>query len=400
MNIFLGALIGLIVLMLIVLVHELGHFFAAKKNGVEVEEFGIGFPPAALKWQKKHGKWTRIPKKDWDKIDPTKMTLSLNYLPIGGFCKMKGEADDDKRKGTFGSASFWGKTKILFGGVALNWLLSIIIFTILAWTGMPVFLDGQFQVGSDSRVGTVGNVIATRVEPDSPAASAGLTPGDEIISLDGTTLTSAEQILDITKEKQGQDVSLVYIRDGEQSEHTITLLTPTEDRSWILGVTSAQVERYYSTWSAPIVGVGTTIQLTGETFKGVGSMLWNFVSGVFRQVSPDQEVREEGREAIGAAGDGLSGPVGIVGAIFPAFIDSGITNLVFLAAVISISLACMNVLPIPALDGGRWLLIAIYRIRNKPLPRDTEERIVSRAFMVLVGLIIVVTVLDITRFFG
>ena len=153
----------------------------------------------------------------------------------------------------------------------------------------------------------------------------------------------------------------------------------------------------YSTWSAPIVGVGLTAQITGETFKGVGILLWNLTTGVGSLFSPDANVRQNGQEAISSVGDSVSGPVGIVGVLFPAFTAAGPTNLAFLTALISVSLACMNVLPIPALDGGRWLLITIYKLRKKKLTKETEERIVSRAMMVLLVLIFVVTILDIIR---
>jgi regulator of sigma E protease len=156
---------------------------------------------------------------------------------------------------------------------------------------------------------------------------------------------------------------------------------------------------YRSTWSAPIVGVVTTVQLTGETIKGVGLLLWNLVSGVAKQVNLDADVREEGAASLEAAGNSVAGPVGIIGYIFPAFASTGLTNLAYLAAIISISLAVMNILPIPALDGGRWLLITTFRLRRKELTTEIEERIVGRAFMVLIGLIVIITVLDVTRFF-
>ena len=126
-------------------------------------------------------------------------------------------------------------------------------------------------------------------------------------------------------------------------------------------------------------------------------MLWNLISGVGSQFSSDATVRETGQEAISSVGDSVSGPVGIIGVLFPAFTAAGPTNLAFLAALISVSLACMNVLPIPALDGGRWLLIAIYKLRKKKLTKETEEKIVSRAFMVLLAIIFIVTILDIIR---
>ena len=110
-------------------------------------------------------------------------------------------------------------------------------------------------------------------------------------------------------------------------------------------------------------------------------------------------MRESGQEAISAVGDSVSGPVGIIGVLFPAFTSAGPANLAYLSAIISISLACMNVLPIPALDGGRWLLIAIYKLRKKKLTKEVEEKIVARAFIVLLALMFIVTILDIVRFF-
>ena len=123
------------------------------------------------------------------------------------------------------------------------------------------------------------------------------------------------------------------------------------------------------------------------------------MSGIVRQVSPSQEVRENGAEAIKSAGDAVSGPVGIIGILFPAFAASGLNNLAFLVALISISLACMNVLPIPALDGGRWLMITIYRLRKKKLTIEIEERIVARAFIAILIIAAIVTVLHIMRMF-
>ena len=126
-------------------------------------------------------------------------------------------------------------------------------------------------------------------------------------------------------------------------------------------------------------------------------MLWNLISGVAGQFSFDAGVRQSGQEAISTVGDSVTGPVGIVGELFPAFTAAGPSNLAFLAALISVSLACMNVLPIPALDGGRWMLIAIYRLRHKKLTKETEEKVVSRAMIVLLALIFIVTILDIVR---
>ena len=411
MDIFLGVIVGLLVLMTLVTLHELGHFLAARRNGVRVLEFGIGFPPRGIAWVKdpKTKKWKRLPRKDWKKPQDG-LIFSLNWLPIGGFCQMDGESDADTRKGTFGAASFWSKTKILFAGVAMNWITAIVIFTVLAWVGMPEFLNGQFKVPIDTRTDFTP-VQVTNVAEDSPASRAGIEVGNYIISVNGQDVNYASEINEINEQHAGEEVTYTIgeAESGcpEQQEcneedkiinRDILVQLNGADAEYLLGVSMASTQSIsYSTWSAPVVGVGLTAQLTGETFKGLGIMLWNLVSGVAEQFSFDSSVRENGQEAISSVGDSVTGPVGIVGELFPAFTAAGPSNLAFLAALISVSLACMNVLPIPALDGGRWLLIAIYKLRKKKLTKEVEERIVSRAMRVLLALIFIVTVLDIVR---
>ena len=404
MNIFLGVLVGLIVLMLLITGHEFGHFIMARKNGVIVKEFGIGFPPRAIAWAKgTDGKWHKIPRENWAR--PRKsLVFSLNWLPIGGFCQMDGESDADTRPGTFGSVSFWKKTKILFGGVLMNWLMAFIILTVLAFTGMPKYINNQFSIASDTIIDaqpiTIEEVIA-----GSPAEAAGLQSGDKITAVadcDTGETSIVGEFSDLSQFNSAHaGEKACYVIERESETLTIAATLNNSDSSYILGVTMSQtgLSTYRSTWSAPIVGAAVTIQLTGETFRGFGTILYNFVSGAISQFSADESVREQGREAISQAGDSFSGPVGILGTIFPSFVATGATNTAFLAALISVSLACMNVLPIPALDGGRWFLIALYRLRGKTLDKDTEAKIVSRAFIVLFALIIIITVLDVMRLF-
>lgn len=412
MNIVFGIIIGLLILMFLVVAHEFGHFIMARRNGVKVNEFGICMPPRAIAWVHKDvevkgesgktitvKKWVKIPKSEWEKKQDG-LIFSINWLPIGGFCSMDGESAADKRKGTFGAASFWAKTKILFGGVVMNWLVSILILTILAWTGMPQFLPHQFYLGQDAQeVDTVSNIVVQSVLAGSPAETAGFQNGDEIIAIGGNPVSNSSDIITFGKDNAGKEVTY-RVKRGEEEKDLIAKLNGS-DAEYSLGINMASYGQTFirSTWSAPIVGVGLTVQLTGETFKGLGELVWNLISGVARQFSPNDAVREEGRVDIGSAGESVSGPVGIVGVIFPAFASSGVTNLAFLTALISVSLACMNVLPIPALDGGRWLLIAIYKLRHKELTKETEEKIVSRAFMVLLALIVIITTLDIFKLF-
>lgn len=405
MDIFVGVLVGLLVLMLLVTLHELGHFIAARRNGVRVLEFGIGFPPRAIAWVKnpKTKKWARLKRQDWGKPQEG-LIFSLNFLPIGGFCQMDGESAFDERKGTFGAASFWKKTKILFAGVAMNWLVAFLILTVLAWTGMPDFMENQFTVESDTRVEYVPVKITTVVE-GSPAETAGIVAGDFVVAIDGEQMRHGNEIIDYNSEHAGEEVVYKIYRKGEEGCNCDTNLDlivklNSSNSDYLLGVMMESSEsKSYSTWSAPIVGAGITLQVTGQTFKGVGELLWNLISGVGRLFSLDESVRESGQAAISSVGDSVSGPVGIIGVLFPAFTSAGPANLAYLAAIISISLACMNVLPIPALDGGRWLLIAIYKLRRKKLTKEVEEKIVARTFIVLLALMFIVTILDITRFF-
>lgn len=392
---------GLLMLMLLVVAHEFGHFLMARRNGVSVEEFGIGFPPRAIAWRKVDGKWRKLSRKEWEKAPGKGLIISLNWLPIGGFCQMYGESDADERRGSFGKASYWQKTKILFGGVAMNWLVAFLIFTLLAFMGMPHFLKNQFVIESDVSMSSQLPVTLSGIIEGSPAAVSLLKDGDVVEKMqtidgkDETYIVSTDDLLSFNEKHAGQDVLMTFVRNDETMTTAIKLNEPGGD--YILGAGISGMALYHSTWSAPIVGLMTTLQLSGETFKGIGELFWNLIDGIAKQVSGDARTRAEGAEEIQAAGDNVSGPVGILGILFPAFMASGPRNLFFLVAVISVSLACMNVLPIPALDGGRWVMITIARLRKRRLSKETEEKIVGRSFMVILVLALIVTALDIFR---
>ena len=411
MSVVFGIIVGLLILMFLVTAHEFGHFIAARKNGVEVEEFGIGFPPRAIAWRKVDGKWRRIKKSEWEKMPGEGLVLSLNWLPIGGFCQMKGESDADTRRGSFGKASFWRKTKILFAGVAMNWLVAFLVLTVLAWIGMPHLVPNQFQIAEDTQYVVKTPVTIGEVKEGSPAALANLREGDIVRQMrfmgcseadceasggERVQITTTDDLLAFDAKYAGQKVWMTYERNSDIMTSEIQLNK--SDDEYVLGATIGGVVYYRSTWSAPVVGFMTTLQLTGETFKGVGELVWNLFSGVARQLNFfDSGARQSGAEAVQKAGDSVSGPVGIIGVLFPNMMSSGINTLLFLTAIISISLACMNVLPIPALDGGRWLLILIFKLRKKKLTKETEEKIVGRAFAALLVVVAIVTVLDIVR---
>lgn len=258
MNIVFGIIIGLIILMLLVTAHEFGHFIMARRSGVKVNEFGIGMPPRIIAWIKKNGKWTKLPKAEWDKTQDN-LVFSLNYLPIGGFCAMDGESAADRRKGTFGAASFWSKTKILFGGVLMNWLVAFALLTILSLTGMPQFINNQFQIKSDAHISGDG-ITVTEVMEGSPAAKAGFQSGDKIIAVDETQVILPADVTNYGNDHAGREGIYHIIRYGEEQTLTVSLNEPGSE--YVLGVAMTYGQTFVrSTWSAPIVGLGTTLQI-------------------------------------------------------------------------------------------------------------------------------------------
>lgn len=375
----LGILIGLIVLVILVTVHELGHAIVARRNGVVVEEFGIGFPPKA-----------------WGKKLKNGILFTLNWLPLGGFVKLQGEHDDDHKKGDYGAATFWQKTKILFAGVVVNFLVAVFLLMVLAWTsGIPKIVPYQFSVPSDTTVASSPVLIASVVK-DYPAAKAGLEPGDAVKTFAGEKIDSTDELIAVSKAHRGETVEVVYVRDGV--EKTIEVPLRNADSS-VFGAGLGQQENVKATWSAPIVAVATTGQYTWITLQGLGTLLYNFFGGLVGQLSFSSDARQHATEQLNEAGASVAGPVGILGVIFPAASKAGPEQVVFLAAIISLTLAVMNALPIPALDGGRWFVTALYKVRGKKLTKEKEERIHGTGFMVLMVLIVVITVADVLKLF-
>lgn len=381
-------LAGLILLTLLVVIHELGHALVARRNGVVVEEFGIGFPPRARS--------KRVAKSFLGKD----VVFSLNWLPLGGFVKLQGEHDEDGGKaGDFGRASFWAKTKIMFAGVAVNWLAAILLFTLLALVGIPKVIDDQFTVTSDT-VTVSEDPVFSGIESDSPAAKAGLAVGDVIKSVEGEALTSASQLNAITDANKGEDIVIKFERDGVVQTTIATLRSENDEGKGYLGASAFQSEWYRATWSAPIVGVGLTGQLSWLTLKSIGEMATNFFGGIIGKLSSSQETQRIADQKIAAAGENVAGPVGLIGVVLPGLIKEGPQFTILIAAVISLSLAVLNTLPIPGLDGGRWSLIAVYRALRRPLTKEREEQIVSYGMLFLLGLFVLITVADIGKFFN
>lgn len=380
--------LAIVLFIALVVVHEYGHFIMARRNGVEVEEFGIGFPPAF--WRK------RI------KSDNGDYDFTLNALPLGGFVRLKGEHDSDTAKGTFGRASLPAKIKIMLAGVAMNLATAFALLTILALLGMPKLIDNQFTVTSDTKT-IQRSIFIGYLEPGSPAEKAGLQMQDELasIGLPGQaqrTITGSDTFPELTKQFAGKEVEIQYRRGGElksarvvmRDSHEVEESKKAGKPKGYLGVSPVQYEVRRSTWSAPLVAGGLIKQFTVATFQGLGTALKGLVAG-------------DGQKA----SEQVSGPVGIF-VILREGTVLGFSFILMIIAVISLTLAIMNALPIPALDGGRLFVTLLYRVmdliaqmfdKRVVLTQRAEEWIHGTGFAALMVLFVLITIVDVKRFF-
>lgn len=342
----------------LVFVHEFGHFITAKRAGVEVEEFGFGFPPRA------------IGKKVGDTI------YSINWLPLGGFVKMKGENLTDTTPGTFGATTFWQKTKILFAGVVMNALTAYLILLYLCLTGLPPVIAGQASVGT-AQYAQPKQIMAVVVEPGSPAAAAGLQRGDLISKGNGQLITDEDDLQAFTKKHAGERVTLVATKDGQTKELSVQL-KPASAKVGFLGVTPFQTYQLkYNLPDAIVTAGAITLQLMWATLAAFG----NLILGLFTQ---------------GQVSDNVTGPVGIV-VLLKNVLDLGIQYILIFVASISVSLAVINALPLPALDGGRWAMALAQKLTKRNFSEKVETAVHAAGFVALIGLMVVVTFFDIKR---
>jgi regulator of sigma E protease len=368
--------LGLILFIGLVLVHEWGHYILARRNGVEVEEFGLFFPPRIKVLTRRNG-----------------TDYTLNWLPLGGFVKMKGENDADTSKGSFGAADTWAKTKIMLAGVAMNLIAAFVLLTLVALIGMPKLLDHQFTVASDTNI-TRNDVLVGNVEKGSPAAKAGLKQGDKLVTIGvpgekPTTVKAANALPKLTHEFQGKMVVVQYEQDGQLKSHETRLRTAkeveaskkTDQPKGYLGLTPAEYTLQKSTWSAPVVALGLIKQFTLLTFQGLGTAISSLFHGDTQKASEQ-----------------VSGPVGIFVVLKQGTL-LGIQYILLIIAIISLSLALMNALPIPALDGGRLFVMLVSRALHKPITPEVENAIHGAGFLFLLALIVLISIVDVKRFF-
>lgn len=383
LNFIFSVAVGLFLLVLLVVLHELGHAIVARRNGVVVEEFGVGFPPRA--WAKKIK----------DSFLGANVNYAINWLPLGGYVKLQGEHDAANKPGDYGAANLWAKTKILLAGVFVNWVTAALIFTGLALNGLPKIIDNQFTIPSDTTE-IRKPVSVVHIGKDSPAERAGLRVGDEVIRFAGQPLDDPKDLTRLAGAYKGKSVEMIYKRGNVENTVRTTLRGDNDDKKGYLGVSANQRTTYRSTWSAPIVGVALTGQLTQVTLEGLGNMLAKLGTGLVDKLNPGAQKQADAK--LGEVSEGVAGPLAILGILFPSAREAGLSSLLFMTALISLALAIMNILPIPALDGGRWFVTMVFRVLKKPLTKELEEKIHGTGFMVLMALFVVVTIADVGKF--
>ena len=374
----------------LIITHELGHFLVARRNGVIAEEFGIFFPPRLFKCVMRGG-WT----------------FSINLVPLGGFVKLKGEHDSDTEPGSFGQASVWAKTKIMIAGVMVNLVTGLVLLMILAWIGLPQVIPNQFDIKGASHV-SQNEVIITSVEPHSPAAKLGLKAQNEIVALTASgkrqIISSITDLQRLTKEYAGESVAVTYKSNGVTYVKNVTLQSAavvnaslkTNNPKGYLGVTLQTFTlKQYSWWAGPLESIGLSWQVIKLTLVGLGHAVVGLAKLVAGLVTGNSVARQHGQAVASAQ---VAGPVGIF-MIMKGGSALGYNFMLFIVAIIALTLAIMNFLPIPALDGGRmWLLLASRGI-GKPLSAGLEEAVNAAGMILILSLAVLVTLVDIHRFF-
>ncbi len=360
----------LVVLAVLVLVHEFGHFIVAKRSGIRVDEFGLGFPPKI--WSVKKGE----------------TTYSLNAIPFGGFVKIFGENPNEASvSGPDSARSFVNKPRhiqamVLVAGIVFNLLFAWILISTSFLFGVTASTTDYAQYGSRLKD---SHIVVTMVQSATPASNAGLRAGDTILAV--TTLAKAggaggdvtvEQIKKTISESGGSPISIIYSRDGKTMSAEMVAISTVIAGKYAVGIAMDNV----GTLRLPIhLAIWEGGRLTIHAIGKIATGLYDFVAQIFTGKANFSSV---------------SGPIGIVGLVGDAA-HIGITHLLVFTAFISINLAIINLVPFPALDGGRLLFVAIEAIIRRPIKHSVANTLNMVGFALLMLLMLVVTYKDIAK---
>ncbi|HPW44218.1 MAG TPA: RIP metalloprotease RseP, partial [bacterium] len=358
--------IFLAVLSVLVVVHELGHFLAARWTGVGVEEFGLGFPPRLIGWFKNgRGHWRTI---GWRPPRHRHTIFSLNWIPLGGFVKLHGEDGIDRPNDpqSFSNKKAGQRILVVIAGVVMNIVLAAIIFIIGLSVGWP---QATNNLGPQARVANQ-QIAIIEVIPDSPANQAGLQAGDLITSINQQTIASINQLRQLNQESAGQPLN--YQIKRQETELDIQVKPQMMDGNnsqYTIGAALAESGLVSYAWPRAI---WEGWRLTALSLKDIAVGFWQLLNGLFHGHN---------------MADQVAGPVGI--AVLTGQISSlGFIYLLQFVALLSLNLAFINILPLPALDGGRLLFIAIEKITGHRTKAQIEALVHNIGFILLLSLII------------
>jgi regulator of sigma E protease len=376
-------IVFILILGVLVLVHELGHFLVAKRNGVISDEFGFGFPPrifGTYKDKKGQRRWVFGNKEIGNDLKNEDETVySFNLIPLGGFVKIRGEDGEDKKdKKSFANQSIWVRFKILFAGVLMNFILAIVLFSLAFQIGLPE------SVGDDYKAGDAKIQIA-QVVKDSPAEEMGLEMGDRVLSIQTEEglmpVSKIKTFQEVIENNKGKEISMNIEREGQ--EKLLVLKSEIREEApegqGLLGVqlvrtTFARYGFFESTWMA--------IQTSFSMILAILVFLGDLIVRIFSSQPVTAEV---------------AGPVGIA-VMTGKMVQFGLAYVFQFVALLSINLAVINLLPIPALDGGRIFFLLIEKIKGAPLSQKLEGTANAIGFFLLILLMVFVTVKDFANF--
>lgn len=346
MNMLWSILIFIVVLSILVLVHEFGHYWVAKRSGIWVEEFGIGLPPRIF------GK----------KIGDT--IYSINALPFGGFVRLHGEMSEEgltKKDKAFLTKPLKVKTAVIVAGVVMNFLLAIVAFSIVySFTGIPK---------------DIKEIKILDIATNSPAQTAKILVGDVIKKVDGEVVTTVPQFIEKIESKKGKKVVL----ELQDRKVTVTPRVEPPLNEGPLGVSITNIEYFYPpVWQRPFYGIYYGTQEAFFWGKNVVMGFYNIFSDLFKGQTPKD----------------VSGPVGVF-AVTTEVAKTGILALINLVGIISVNLAILNIIPFPALDGGRLLFIIIEAMFGKKVAPKLEATIHGIGMAILLLAVLAITIKDI-----
>ncbi len=374
-------LIFIAVLALLIFVHEFGHYITAVRNGVTAHEFGFGFPPRIVGIVKNDkGKWEIVWRTQKKKYKNT--IFSLNWIPLGGFVRIKGEDGTSKDPDSFAAQSAWVRFKILVAGVVMNVITAFLLFAVALSFGMPEPVPD----GTPHSFVQITRVQTTGANAHSPATEMGLKMGDILLKACADNgcapITGSAMFIEFTSAHKGQEVEITVRRGGKEIT-TKGVLRGGEnaDKNGALGIELANV-RIADLNNLEIIGGAAYQTWTYLVLitTGLAELFWNLLTGA------------------GLSAD-VAGPVGIA-KMTGEVAALGLAQLAHFAAILSVNLAIINILPLPALDGGRIFFILIEKLRGgKPVNKNVESVVHGISFVALIILMAIITVRDILHLF-